>query len=340
MGKQYSKGNQTNQLINNMAERLTTEKFIIKAREVHGDRYDYSNSSYEDSKTKVSIYCFIHGNFHQNPQSHLQGLGCRKCGTISRLIGITKELSQVFEDKARKIHGDKYSYEDCKYINQRTKVTITCRLHGKFDQTPKLHLQGKGCIPCGHITMRNKKKQSTQEFIQKALLVHNNLYDYSKVDYINPETKVKVICKVHGEFLQFPYNHLQGHICNLCVSDKKKVNPKGWTKTNWANSAKTSKTFDSFKVYILKLSREDETFYKIGRTYRKASVRASSFHQYACEVIHCISNSDPSFIFDLENSLKKEYRTYKYLPKIRFDGMHECFNMDLPIEQLIAKHPQ
>lgn len=248
-----------------------------------------------------------------------------------------KLTTQDFISKSRKVHKNKYSYKDCNYINQKTKVTLICRLHGEFTQTPKQHLQGKGCVQCGIITASSKNKQSTQDFIKKALSIHNNLYDYSTTVYIDSNTKLKIICELHGEFLQFPYNHLQGHECNFCAAEKKRENSTGWTVSSWTNSAKNSKYFDIFKVYILKLSNPNETFYKIGRTYRKTSARISDI-PYDCEVIHTISKKDPKFIFDLEHELKRNYKLYKYIPKIIFNGMQECFNISLPIKDIITQY--
>ena len=52
--------------------RLTNfRKFLIKAREVHGDKYDYSKVVYVNCQTKVEIVCPIHGSFWQSPNSHL-----------------------------------------------------------------------------------------------------------------------------------------------------------------------------------------------------------------------------------------------------------------------------
>lgn len=44
-------------------------------------------------------------------------------------------------------------------------------------------------------------KYTTELFIQKAIQVHGNKYDYSKIEYINAKTKIIIICKEHGEFL-------------------------------------------------------------------------------------------------------------------------------------------
>ena len=63
-----------------MPAKLTTEKFIEKARAVHGDTYDYSKTQYVRSMEKVCITCPEHGDFWQVPTSHLRGVGCPKCG--------------------------------------------------------------------------------------------------------------------------------------------------------------------------------------------------------------------------------------------------------------------
>lgn len=57
----------------------TNEEFISKARNIHGDKYDYSKVSYINNRTKVCIICPKHGEFWQIPNSHLQGQGCPKC---------------------------------------------------------------------------------------------------------------------------------------------------------------------------------------------------------------------------------------------------------------------
>ena len=56
----------------------------------------------------------------------------------------------------------------------------------------------------------------TEQFIEKANLIHGNKYDYSKVNYINAKTKVIIICKEHGEFEQTPTGHLSGRGCPVC----------------------------------------------------------------------------------------------------------------------------
>jgi hypothetical protein len=190
--------------------KLTTEIFIERARGIHGDKYDYSKVEYKDNKTKVCIICPIHGEFWQNPASHLQGCGCNLCGNK-----ITKQkqtlTTEQFIEKARKVHGDKYDYSKVKYIDSRTKVCIVCPTHGEFWQNPASHLHGIGCSYCA----KNNKK-TTEEFIVDACKIHGDKYDYSKVKYKNALTKVCIICSIHGEFWQTPKDHLRGKGCPIC----------------------------------------------------------------------------------------------------------------------------
>ena len=109
------------------------------------------------------------------------------------------------------MHGDKYDYSNVEYVNNDIKVCIICPIHGEFWQLPNAHLQGHGCCKCA-----NNKKLTTEEFIEKAKEVHGDKYDYSKVEYINNKTKVIITCHIHGEFLQLPNAHLQGHGCDKC----------------------------------------------------------------------------------------------------------------------------
>ena len=61
-----------------------------------------------------------------------------------------------------------------------------------------------------------RKKLTTKEFIEKAIQIHGDKYDYSKVEYVNSSTKVCIICPKHGEFWQIPNSHLKGCGCFKC----------------------------------------------------------------------------------------------------------------------------
>jgi len=186
-------------------QKSTTEDFITKAKEVHGDKYDYSKVNYVNSKTKVCIICSEHGEFWQTPLNHLYGQGCPKCS------GSVKKTTEEFIAEARKVHGDKYDYSKVNYVNKSTKVCIICPEHGEFWQISANHLHGAECPKCSR-----KGKRTVEDFITEARKIHNNRYDYSKVEYKGSKEKVCVICPEHGEFWQTPNAHLRGAGCPYC----------------------------------------------------------------------------------------------------------------------------
>ena len=81
-------------------------------------------------------------------------------------------------------------------------------------------------------------KLTTEEFIAKAKAVHGNRYDYSKVVYVNTQTKVCIICKEHGEFWQKPKNHLCGNGCVKCSKESISKRLMLWTREKCYEEAK------------------------------------------------------------------------------------------------------
>jgi hypothetical protein len=133
------------------------ESFIEKAREKHGDKYDYSKVEYKDNKTKVCIICPIHGEFWQTPTHHLSGEGCPKC-KYSTIAQQQQMGNEEFIKKSREKHGDKYDYSLVNYINYETYVNIICPIHGVFKQSPDCHLHSGGCPKCGATLSKNEEE--------------------------------------------------------------------------------------------------------------------------------------------------------------------------------------
>jgi hypothetical protein len=194
---------------------FNTEEFIKKAESIHNNKYDYSLVNYKNNNTKIKIICPKHGEFKQQPGSHLLGKGCKKCSYLtigSALQSNTKD----FIEKANKVHNNKYDYSLVNYITAEKKVKIICPIHGEFIQLPSGHLSGRGCSKCSRIKGGKLRKSTTEEWIKKAQKVHGNRYDYSKVNYIASSEKIIIICKKHGEFKQISNAHLQGQNCPKC----------------------------------------------------------------------------------------------------------------------------
>jgi very-short-patch-repair endonuclease len=206
-----------------MSRRLTTQQFIERAKEVHGDKYDYSKVNYIKNSVKVCIICSEHGEFLQTPNDHLNGHGCKKCGINDRIL---KRLvdTEYFIKRARNVHGDKYDYSKTEYSGNGNDVIIICPIHGEFKQIANNHLNGSGCPECAlesnRKLQREKCERAKRDFVENAKNIHGDRYDYSKVKYVNNHTKVCIICPKHGEFWQVPNSHLMGHGCPHCNESK------------------------------------------------------------------------------------------------------------------------
>jgi hypothetical protein len=135
----------------------TTEEFIIKASNVHNNFYSYDKVDYSNTKSKVTITCPEHGDFEQKPNGHLSGQGCPKCKT-KKGAESCKSSTKEFIEKANVVHKDYYNYSKVDYVNDSTKVTITCPVHGDFLQVPNNHLAGHGCVKCA---ISKRKEQGT-----------------------------------------------------------------------------------------------------------------------------------------------------------------------------------
>lgn len=122
----------------------------------------------------------------------------------------------IFIKRAKEIHNDKYDYSKVDYVNSYTKICIICPEHGEFWQQPRKHLDGQGCTKC-----KKLYHYTSEEYIDKVNCIHNNRYDYSKTNYVNAKTLIKIICPEHGEFLIRPDHHLDGEGCKLCADKNK-----------------------------------------------------------------------------------------------------------------------
>lgn len=135
-----------------MNKTKTTEEFIEEAMKVHTNKYTYTQTKYTMNKIKVVITCPLHGDFEQTPSAHLGGHGCPTCGKEARKLKkaeVTK-TTEKFIEQSKAVNGDKYTYENTKYINAKTKLTITCPVHGDFVVKPTNHLSKNslGCTKC------------------------------------------------------------------------------------------------------------------------------------------------------------------------------------------------
>lgn len=193
----------------------TTDEFIAKAREVHGDKFDYSKSKYIARTKKLTIICPVHGEFRQRPSCHLKGNGCYQC-CLSKPLDTAEYI-----EKAIQVHGSKYGYANTVYSGSDQKVKITCFKHGDFEQTATSHLAGCDCPKCAAQSGIEKRTMTLDEFVSRANKVHGNKYQYHKSVYVNCNTKVTIVCPKHGDFEQRPLNHIHALAsCPKCRESK------------------------------------------------------------------------------------------------------------------------
>ncbi len=193
-----------------------TEIFIERARKVHSDRYDYSQTDYKLATIHIIVICRTHGQFWVSPHSHLKGSRCRRCVIDSfrrpKLVQASSPVDRraTFISKAQDLYGNLYDYSEVKYVNSQQKVSIICSKHGRFFMTPNSHLHKHSCPHC------NKYRIPTHdEFISRVQSIHPTL-DFSKVLYTKRNNKIMVICPIHGEYTTTPRCVLAGHGCRQC----------------------------------------------------------------------------------------------------------------------------
>lgn len=198
--------------------RISLEDFIRRGNEIHNGKYDYSiTEAFENTTSKVSILCPLHGAFKQSVNGHLTGAGCKECAKMS--VSQTKTHTQEqFIAKCIKRHGDKYDYSKAEYTGAKEKVLIRCKVHNhNFMQEANSHCSGSGCPLCQNEISGQYHRLLLSDFITRSTEVHEGVYDYSLVtQFKNSHDKVPILCSEHGVFHQSVANHMHGE--NGCPS--------------------------------------------------------------------------------------------------------------------------
>lgn len=188
-------------------------------------------------------------------------------------VNLSKKFSakkEGFIARARIVHGDEYDYEKVNYVNNKTKIIITCKKHGDFEQRPDNHTNLKhGCPKCKSDKQSSRQLKDTDQVIREFKQVHGDVFDYSKVKYVNGETDVVIVCANHGEFNQKPFTHLSGSSCQKCYDERRKklsdelltisrkirclvkasVRKQGYTKKSKSFEI-LGCTWEEFKIYL------------------------------------------------------------------------------------------
>lgn len=277
-----------------------TETFIAKAKEVHGEKYDYSQSVYTRRRDKIEIYCnSCKVLFSQEAGSHLRGCGHKLCGTTK-----PSDTLESFINKSKAKHKNRYTYEHTNYVNSRTPVIVTCPIHGNFSIVPSYHVRGTNCPRCSGCY-----SPSNEEYISSCKNVHNNYYGYNETQYTTANAYVVITCPTHGNFTQRASAHLQGQGCPSCK--KSGFNPNK-------------------PAILYYLSINNGQAYKIGITNRTIEERFRNSDLDKIEVLKEIYYLKGIYAKDHEKEILIKYKDYKYIgPDLLNDGNTELFNVDL-----------
>lgn len=211
----------------------TTEQFISEARNIWGNKYDYSLTEYKGALRKVKIkYKGI--ILEQSATSHLQGQSCEN--TLNQ---------DLFLLKSKEIHGNRYDYSLVNF--KHSNVAVLIGYNGVYyTQKPYHHLSGSRPE-----NLKLAVRKTTKAFIHESQHVHDFKYSYDKTEYLKNQIKVVIICPIHGEFSQIPLSHLQGCGCPNCSESKGEKIIDKFLKENNINYTRQHKFSDCRNIFEL-----------------------------------------------------------------------------------------
>ena len=200
------------------------EIYKEQLEKIHNNIYDYSKVIWKGSDAGINVICNIHGNFIIRAQDHKGGRGCQKCSKENK-IQYNKYNTDIFIGNSIQKWGNTFDYSKVDYIDSNNKVIIICKKHGDIEIFPPNHLI-YGCGKCGNESNQRNvdlNKKCKREFVSKANIIHNNIYDYSSACYQDAVSKLIVTCRSHGDFSISPNNHLRGKGCNVCGKESSRL---------------------------------------------------------------------------------------------------------------------
>lgn len=157
----------------------STESFIEKAINIHGNKFTYNKVRYVGNHKKVLITCPTHGDFLQTPANHTHKTkpqGCPKCS------GRFPIDTTDFISRANERHNFLYDYSKTNYIGMTSPVIILCPYHGQFEQQASVHLNGSGCQKC----RLPQGEQKIQKILKDLNIQFEQQYSFDDCRNINP----------------------------------------------------------------------------------------------------------------------------------------------------------
>lgn len=317
-----------------MAAKMTTEAFILKAKQVHRDLYDYSSVTYTNTNTPVSIVCAKHGRFSQLPKIHLKGCHCPRCA-IEQHPSHAFLTTDEFIRRSTLTHGTTYNYDRVTYTTARDKVDIGCTVCGHtFSMVPAVHIYGQGCPKCGSVAGGKKCRLTQQQFIDRLRQRYGTKLTYDRVNFVKLSQPVIVTCTIHNlEFSMIGAYLLDNKVscpeCSRALKQRPHLNRAPGPGKYHVNRTTLKNSSDPAIVYVLRLTKGDETFYKVGVTVQTTARRACHMKSsgYTIEIVHEYHTTLVAAIAE-ENRILNEKASHRYLPRTKFGGYTECLSLD------------
>ena len=287
-------------------------------KEVHNNLYEYPEYQYGESSVHITILCKEHGLQTVVESNHMKGFGCKDC--VKR--GAPAMTEDEFCKRMGELRTDVEVLEEYKGYHTH----LLCKnKYGFIEMPPQGLLKGF----TGSLKLAvDKTAYMIEQFKEK----HNNKYSYQNYKYCGNRCIGIITCPIHGDFPQMTDVHLMGSGCTGCsYLDSERIN--GYSRSGFTYKAKGRECI----LYIVRMCNTEEDFYKIGITSHPTKKRFSKACdvKYKIDVIFEYKSFNAGYIWDLEKEHHRRYRLFHYKPKIYFKGITECFNLSLPIQEIM-----
>lgn len=200
------------------SHRLNTDEFITRSKKIHNNRYTYNDATFTGSHALITIGCTKHGNFQIKAYKHLNcGVGCPQCRSEEHVRLPCTNFNEFLNKLKSKPNFNNYDFSKLQPFKSKLQlVEIECKQHGKY-QTRIGRLETRKFFGCKQCAVK-ADKHTTDIFVKRSSIIHNNRYTYNNSEYVNSHTPIKITCKKHGDYICTPHIHvLGGGVCPICT---------------------------------------------------------------------------------------------------------------------------
>lgn len=243
-------------------KKLTQEEFINRCKKIYGNQYNYRKTFYTNTRSNVLVECKDHGLFEKNARALLQGNGCKSCNSKWKdYVKRRRMTTEEFIKKARDTHDDFYLYNKSNYVNSRTKLIVTCPIHGDFEQQAGGHLEGYGCQKCANLKHGDYRPWFIKTYFDRypekknvpaiLYLLHNKEENFYKVG-ITTKDNVKQRIKYMSHYTFDIIDEVSDTMYNVAVAEQEILAKatRYKTKKRFGGHSECIKEFINIREYV------------------------------------------------------------------------------------------